>query len=141
MEEQNLKQNETQQSKPQHTLFVCTLCRASETEREQIGPNGGQYLLDRLYEALDGSDVGNAIRLHPVRCMGVCSRSCVVSFSAPKKLTFIFSELSPTQSVPELLQFSQQYISSSTGNVPYRERPNAAKKGLVAVLPPLPAEG
>lgn len=136
---QPISQN-AQQNASQHTLFVCTLCRASETDRDQIGANGGQYLFDRLHEELDRSDLKDTMRLHPVRCMGVCNRSCVVAFSAPKKLTFIFSELSPIRSVPELLQFSQQYTTHSAGNVPYRERPDAVKKGLVAVLPPLPTE-
>lgn len=122
----------------QHTLFVCVLCRAKSGSTD--GLSQGQFLFDRLGEALAMCDWREAIHLRPVRCMGACSRSCVVAFAAPGKLTFILSELSPTESVPELLQFSGQYIACAEGKVPYKERPNLAKKGIHAVLPPLPVE-
>jgi len=122
----------------QHTLFVCVLCRSSETDRQQTGLSAGQSLFEQLSEGLELYDWREAIHLHPVRCMGACSRSCMVAFAAPSKLTFILSELSPAHSVPELLQFSRQYITCFEGKVPYKERPEAVKKGIYAVLPPLP---
>jgi predicted metal-binding protein len=123
---------------PQHTLFVCVLCRFSELDREESGLSAGQSLFDQLNQGLAGCDWREAIALQPVRCLGACSRSCVVAFAAPTKLTFILSELSPTQSVPELLKFSSQYIACSGGKVPYKERPEAVKRGIHAVLPSLP---
>jgi len=120
----------------QHTLFVCVLCRFSETE-QKTDLSAGQALLNQLTEELERCTWREALRLQPVRCMGACSRSCVVAFAAPTKLTFILNELSPTLSVPELLQFGQQYITCDEGKVPYKERPEAVKKGIHAVLPPL----
>ncbi|MBD1851425.1 DUF1636 domain-containing protein [Leptolyngbya sp. FACHB-711] len=120
----------------QNTLFVCVLCRSSQLETNQLSP--GQILFDRLKEELANCDWNEAICLQPVRCMGACSRSCVVALAAPNKLTFILSELSALESVAELLQFSQQYSDSASGKVPYRERPAAVKQGIHAVLPPLP---
>ncbi len=122
----------------QHILFVCVLCRLSESDQNQSGLSAGQSLFDQLSEGLVGSDWREAIALQPVRCLGACSRACVVAFAAPTKLTFILSELSPTHSVPELLQFSGQYVACAEGKVPYKERPDVAKKGIHAVLPPLP---
>lgn len=119
-----------------HTLMVCALCRMPEIDSERSGSSQGQTLLDRLSSELAADDGQEAVHLQPVRCMGACSRSCVVAFTAPNKLTFIFSELSPARSVPELLQFSRQYAACATGNVPYKDRPNAMKQGLLAVLPP-----
>lgn len=124
----------------QHTLFVCVLCRSSENSQEQAGLSAGQTLFDHLSQGLETCDWHEAIHLRPVRCMGACSRACVVAFAAPNKLTFILSELSPTHSVPELLQFSGQYVACSEGKVPYKERPEVAKKGIHAVLPSLPVE-
>jgi predicted metal-binding protein len=122
----------------QHTLFVCVLCRFSELSKEQAKLPAGQILFDHLSKELATCDWHKSIHLHPVRCMGACSRACVVTFAAPNKLTFILSELSPTHSVPDLLQFSGQYVACSDGKVPYKERPEVAKKGIHAVLPPLP---
>lgn len=85
----------------QHTLFVCVLCRSSEIDQQQTGLSAGQSLFDQLSEELEASDWRESVYLHPVRCMGACSRSCVVAFAAPSKLTFILSKLSPTHSVPD----------------------------------------
>jgi len=128
----------------QHTLLVCTLCRISaaseggaETSKTEL--SGGQRLLNRLSECFSDSDCPEhtQIQIQPVRCMAVCSRSCVVAFAAPSKLTFIVSELTP-ESVPELQEFSQHYISQHNGNVPFKQRPEAIRRGIVAILPALP---
>lgn len=122
-----------------HTLFVCVLCRPPKSSAIDAS-QGGQSLFEHLSQELSTCGWHDAIDLHPVRCMGACSRSCVVAFSAPNKLTFILGELSPTDSVPELLQFSGQYVTHPEGKVPYKDRPNAVKEGIHAVLPPLPIE-
>lgn len=124
----------------QHTLFVCVLCRFSDIDQEKSSLSAGQALFDQLSEGVAGCNWREAIHLQPVRCLGACSRSCVVAFVAPTKLTFILSELSPIKSVSELLQFSGQYVVCAGGKVPYKERPEVAKKGIHAVLPSLPVE-
>jgi len=121
----------------QNTLFVCVLCRFSETATEQDQPHPGQVFFNRLRDELARSPQSD-LHLQPVRCMGACSRACVVAFAAPSKLTFILSELSPTDAVPDLLTFSRQYSSCSDGKVPYQERPPTVKQKIHAVLPCLP---
>lgn len=123
----------------QPTLFVCALCRFSATEREQNGVSGGQYLLEQLNQALADQNLADQVQLQPVRCMAACSRSCVVALTAPEKLTFVFNELSPDQSATDILQFTQQYLASANGNVPYRERPPLVRSKLMAVLPAVSA--
>jgi predicted metal-binding protein len=124
----------------QPTLFVCALCRFSATEREQNGVSGGQYLLEQLTQALADQNLADQVQLQPVRCMAACSRSCVAALAAPEKLTFVFNELVPDQSADELLKFIQQYLASTTGNVPYRERPALIRSKLMAVLPAVPVK-
>jgi predicted metal-binding protein len=122
----------------QHTLFVCILCRFPATERSQEGLSGGQILFNQLQDGLKHSGAADRIHLQPVRCLGACDRSCVVAFTAPNKLTFVLSQLPPTDAIPDLLQFSQQYTACPGGKVPYGERPMTIKKGIHAVLPPSP---
>jgi predicted metal-binding protein len=126
----------------QHRLLVCTLCRLTSTSGAESGKtelSGGQRLLNQLSERFADSNCPEheQIQIQPVRCMAVCNRSCVVAFAAPHKLTFIVSELTP-ESVPELEEFSQQYISQHDGNVPFKQRPAAIRNGIVAVLPAPP---
>ncbi|MBW4553994.1 MAG: DUF1636 domain-containing protein [Aphanocapsa sp. GSE-SYN-MK-11-07L] len=121
----------------QHTLFVCVLCRSSKSAQEKTESSAGQSLFEQLQQGLAACDWPEAIHLHPVRCLGACGHACVVALAAPTKLTFILSQLS-TASVPELLQFSGQYVACAEGRVPYKERPEVVRQGIHAVLPPLP---
>lgn len=121
----------------QNTLFVCILCRFSETPLSKTESIPGQMLFDRLSHELAQSNQ-EKIHLQPVRCMGACSRACVVAFMAANKLTFILSQLRPTDDVPDLLEFSQQYTTCSDGKVPYKDRPATIKQKIHAVLPALP---
>jgi predicted metal-binding protein len=118
------------------TMFVCALCRFSATDKEQNGVRGGQLLLDSLSAGLGES---NAIQVSSVKCMGSCSRSCVVAFMAPNKYTFIFGGLPPLESTPELVEFSRQYSSHPTGGVPFGDRSELIKKNLMLIIPPIPA--
>lgn len=123
----------------QETLLVCTLCRFSQPDRDREAMSGGQFLFNQLQEQLEtfGAN-GTPVQLQPVRCMGACDRSCVVAFTAPNKLTFILSQLSPTDAVSDLLEFSHQYQGCLDGKVPYKDRPITVKQKIHAVLPPLP---
>jgi len=97
----------------QETLLVCILCKSSQAEERQAGLSEGQFLFNQLQDGLETSSEAS-IRLQPVRCMGACDRACVVVFMAPNKLTFILSQLSPSNSVPDLLEFSRQYREHPT---------------------------
>ncbi len=121
----------------QDTLLICTLCRFSETQSSKTESIPGQVLFARLSHELAQSNQ-ETINLQPVRCMGACRRACTAAFMAPNKLTFILSQLSPTDSVSDLLEFSRQYITYADGKVPYKERPATVKQNIHAVLPPLP---
>jgi predicted metal-binding protein len=123
----------------QDTLFVCILCRSSETQLSKTESIPGQMLFDRLSHEIAQSDQ-ETINLQPVRCMGACSRACTAAFMAPNKLTFILSQISPTDSVSDLLEFSHQYIAAPDGKVPYKDRPATVKQNIHAVLPPLPTQ-
>lgn len=120
----------------QHKLFVCTLCRFSETEKEHEGLRGGQHLFNALSENLE--ELSDRLQVEPVKCMAACNRACVVAFTGANKLTFIFSDLRPLEAASEVTQFCRQYLEHPTGAVPYQERPAAIKPKLFVVLPPSP---
>ncbi|NJO71949.1 MAG: DUF1636 domain-containing protein [Oscillatoriales cyanobacterium RM1_1_9] len=116
--------------------MVCILCRFSAAQSSTVESIPGQVLFNQLSQGLTASDL-ETINLQPVRCMGACSCACTVAFMAPNKLTFILSQLSPTDSVSDLLKFSSQYLACADGKVPFKERPDTVKQKIHAVLPPL----
>ncbi|MBE9137546.1 DUF1636 domain-containing protein [Nodosilinea sp. LEGE 07088] len=115
------------------TLFVCALCKFPAAAADVGDTTGGQRLIDQLMEHLP-PDAG--ISLQPVRCMAACDRACNAALSAPGKLTFIFNDLSPHQSAPDLATFCRQYAEAVGGKVPYSLRSPAIKQATAYVLPP-----
>jgi predicted metal-binding protein len=69
--------------------------------------------------------------------MAACDRACNAALTAPGKLTFIFNDLSPTESAPDLVEFCRQYAAAEHGKVPYGLRSPAIKQATAYVLPPL----
>ena len=122
----------------QTTLFVCSLCRFSHSERKRDGVSGGEYLINQLQAELTRHNLESAVRLEPLRCMAGCHQPCNVSLAAPGKLTYIFSHVSPTDAAATVAEFCQQYTDSPDGRVPYRERPELIRATTAFVLPPLP---
>lgn len=97
-------------------------------------------MIEQLHQALADQNLQDAVRLEPLRCMAACRQSCNVSLAAPGKLTFILSQVSPTDGAASVSAFCQQYTACSDGRVPYRERPAAVQKATAFVLPPLPID-
>lgn len=121
----------------EHTLFVCSLCRFSEKENKKHGLSGGQHLIAELQKGLDNCDLSDRVTIKPVSCMAACRRSCAVTLAANDKLTFILERLSPIESAPDLLEFIEQYVTTSHGKVPYRERSRTIQQATSFILPPL----
>jgi len=124
----------------QTTLFVCSLCRFSKDEVSRDGISGGQHLINQLHQALADRGLQETVRLEPLRCMAGCSQPCNVSLAAPGKLTFILSQVSPSDGAEAVSRFCEQYTACPDGKVPYRERPVAVQQATAFVLPPLPME-
>ena len=124
----------------QPTLFVCALCKFPTAESGAGDTPGGQHLLDQLTDCLNAETSKGEITLQPVRCMAACDRACNAALTAPGKLKFIFNDLSPTQSAPDLAEFCRQYAAAANGKVPYGLRSPAIKQATAYVLPPLITE-
>ena len=123
----------------QSTLFVCALCQFPSGEKERDGGRGGQHLFDQLQAVVDTrADLIQTIELKPVKCIAACDRACVAAFSTAGKQTYIFRDLSPTDSVDDLIRFAEQYRDAEHGRVPHSERPEGLKRSTLAILPPIP---
>jgi predicted metal-binding protein len=113
------------------TLFVCVTCKGPD---EQAGSPGLA-----LYEAL-----GEALRAHPedhialvpVECLSVCKRPCTIAFSAVGKWTYVVGDLTAADHAGDIITAALRYRASETGIVPWRERPVAIRRGVVARIPP-----
>ena len=124
--------------KTPHTLFVCTACASVWKDGKREGKSGGQHLLEQINELHKNWDLREDFPIQEVECMSACSRSCAVSFAAAGKYTYLFGDLPVNESAAAVLQCASQYYAKPDGLLPWSERPEPLKRGILAKIPPLP---
>ena len=120
-------------------LHVCVTCRqAGGPDDRALRP--GAILHRALTEALARPDAPK-VRVEAVECLSVCKRPCTIAVSGPGRWTYIYGDLDPATSIETILDGVRRYAATPDGLVPWRERPEAFRKGVVARLPPMPSKG
>jgi predicted metal-binding protein len=121
-----------------HTIFVCTTCASKWENGRRVGESGGEKLLKRLQADYLNWESNPEFVIQPVECMSACSRSCVVSFAAPGKNTYLFGDISPeltSTEVDGVFNCATKYYLHPEGSLPWSERPEPLKKGILARIP------
>lgn len=114
------------------TITVCSTCRAATDPAE--GPRAGARLAAELLAR--AAERALSVAIVPVECLSVCKRPVTVGFSAPGKWTYVYGDF-PAEAADAILDAAGQYAAAAQGLIPWRERPEALKKGVVARMPPL----
>ena len=122
-----------------HTLFVCKTCASVWQDSKRVGESGGEKLLKKLQLLAQDWELRDEFPIQEVECMSACNRSCVVAFAAQGKITYLFGDLAVDESASAVLECANKYYTKSDGLLPWSERPEALKKGILAKIPPLGA--
>ena len=112
-------------------VYVCTTCRSASEPLEPKEARAGARLHDEL-----AARAGAGIEIVGVECLSVCKRPCTVSFAAPGKWTYVYGDLSPGVSADTILAGARLHAQAPDGVIPWKQRPDALKKGVVARIPP-----
>ncbi len=123
--------------KAQHSLFVCTTCASAWKDGKRVGTSGGEKLLEQLQELHACWELHEEFVIQPVQCMSVCSRSCAICFVANGKSTYLFGDLLPDSpsEILNVLDCAKKYYNHPQGLLPWAERPEPLKKGILAKIP------
>jgi predicted metal-binding protein len=113
------------------TIYVCVTCRAAGEPLEPEGERSGARLCAVLSALAD-----DRYNVAPVECLSVCKRPCTVGFAAAGKWTYIYGDF-PPDAAPAILAAAELYARAPHGLIPWKQRPDALKKGVIARLPPL----
>ena len=122
-------------NRPGVTIFVCVSCRRRLGDAEDAFDQPGVELVAALEKRLreaGAADVG----VEPVECLAVCKRPCTVAVTAAGKWTYLIGDLDPELDAEVIVAAVVSYQRSDHGIVPWRERPQAFRKGVVARVPP-----
>ena len=118
-------------------VSVCTTCKTADGSAV-VGPE----MFAAVKAALDTGDADVVVR--PVQCLSVCKRPATVAVTSSDGYTFLFGDLQPESGTAALASFIKSYQNSDYGLVPWRERAEVLRKGMVARVPPMhwsPADG
>lgn len=117
-------------------LSVCTTCRAAGDTSE---PRAGAKLLAALLAEAEREPVPG-LTIEGAECLSVCKRPCTVAVVSPGRWTYVYGDFDALDdaeaSARTLLAGLRRYIETPDGVVPWRERPEAFRKGVVARIPP-----
>lgn len=121
------------------TLSVCLTCRAAGDPAE---PRAGAKLLAALRAEAERTPVPG-LRIEGAECLSVCKRPCTVAVASANRWTYVWGDFDaledPDNSARTILAGLRRYLETPDGLVPWRERPEAFRKGVVARIPPLTA--
>ena len=126
----------------QHALLVCTECATVWKDGKPQGKSGGKKFLEYLTQLHQAWDLQAQFPIQPVKCMSACSHPCAVSFTALGKHTYLFGDLpvseeSLSTTASAVLECASQYYTKTDGLLPWSERPEPLKKGVLARIPPI----
>ncbi len=113
------------------TIHVCTTCRFGDEPLEPKEARSGARLYRELSERTD-----HDFDIVPVECLSVCKRPVTIGFSAPGKWSYIYGDFPPESSAETILAAAHLYAAAPEGLIPWRERPDAIKRGVIARVPP-----
>ena len=118
------------------TLHVCTTCKVAAAGPECAPEQRGRPLYDMLEREIAARGLGAAIRLEQVECLSVCKRPATVAVSGAGRWTYVWGDLETSRDCATLLDGILAYRAAPAGIIPWRERPQIFKSGVVARLPP-----
>lgn len=120
---------------PRPVVMVCITCRVATALPEALpsdAPRAGSLLADATLAAAAAS----AVSVQRVRCLGNCNRGLSAAIRAPHTWSYVFGGLDPAADGPSLIIGAQLLAQSADGLMPWRERPECLKRGLIARVPP-----
>jgi predicted metal-binding protein len=111
-------------------VSVCTTCKTADGGAV-VGPD----MFAAVQAALGVDDPNIVVR--PVQCLSVCKRPATVAVTSPDGYTFLFGDLRAESGTAALKSFVKSYRNSGYGLVPWRERAEVLRKGMLARVPPM----
>jgi predicted metal-binding protein len=112
-------------------IYVCTTCRRPEDPEDHPRPGAA------LAAATIAASESTGIKVQPLRCLANCKRGCSAVLRRPDAWTYVFGHLDPAADAAALVAGAQLLSQSADGLMPWRGRPDALKRGLIARVPPL----
>jgi predicted metal-binding protein len=113
------------------TIYVCITCRRPDDPED--APRPGAALATSTASAAQG----RGVKVRRVRCLANCKRGCSAAVRRDGAWTYVFGELDPASAGVALVEGALLFAGATDGLMPWRGRPEALKRGLIARVPPI----
>jgi len=117
------------------TIYVCGTCRGGRPL--DLVPVPGEVLAAATARAAEGT----GISVQPIRCLANCNRGLSAAVRRDGAWTYVFGHLDPSSGAVALIEGAKLFANAPDGLMPWRGRPDALKRGLVARTPPFDFTG
>lgn len=118
------------------TVLVCTTCGAAAAPEGTV-PAGLALARNAAASLGRAADV----RVEGVRCLANCSRGPSAAIRCEGAWTYVFGQLDESRDGPALVEGARMLAAAADGLLPWRGRPEALKRGVIARLPPADTPG
>ena len=116
-------------------ITVCDTCKRDDWDAEKDTVTDGEKLAAAVEAAAAGSDV----QTRRVSCLMGCSHSCNIAIQAPGKLAYTLGKFDASdEAAAGIVEYAEKHAASESGQVPFREWPQAIKGHFITRHPPLP---
>ncbi|SFR33365.1 DUF1636 family protein [Litoreibacter janthinus] len=117
-------------------ITICDTCKRDDWEARAPGVTDGEIFAELVEAAAEGSD---AVRTRRHSCLMGCARGCNIAIQSAGKLNYTVGEFEPSQEAAQaVVGYATLHAQSETGQVPYKQWPQAIKGHFVTRHPPLP---
>ena len=116
------------------TVYVCITCRRASDPED--APRPGLALARATARAAEGTGV----TVRQVRCLANCTRALSAAMRCDGAWTYVFGGLDADADAEALIEGARLLAHAADGVMPWRGRPEALKRGLIARVPPMDFE-
>jgi len=119
-------------------ITICDTCKQEGWEEGDMSQTDGEVLASLVEAAATGLD---QVKTRRVSCLMGCKNACNVAIQGKDKLNYTLGTFEPTtDAATGIVAYAMAHAGSDTGQVPYREWPQAVKGHFVTRHPPLPQD-
>lgn len=115
-------------------ITICDTCKREGWEEGDMSETDGERLAALIESAAEG-----VVKTRRVSCLMGCSHGCNVAIQADGKLAYTLGRFEvDADAANGIVEYARLHEKSETGQVPFREWPQAIKGHFVTRHPPLP---
>lgn len=117
-------------------ITICDTCKQDGWDQGDMSLTDGERLAEFVEDAVQGD-----VKTRRVSCLMGCKHGCNVAIQAEGKLAYTLGRFAPEKDAAEgIAAYAQLHAQSDSGQVPYRDWPQAIKGHFITRHPPLPSE-